>query len=120
MLLLLFQIERYMTPRATLVNFWYVASPNCRGNAVFFAFDVWVRCGNSSSAGEPQNVLTSSNMGSMLTDARSPTDYSLFKHTHRNPYLLSNVVGAGLSIVSLPLVLVFLKGTKGAGLGNPP
>eukprot|EP00904_Undaria_pinnatifida_P003322 jgi/Undpi1/12991/HiC_scaffold_7.g02655.m1 len=36
----------------------------------------------------------------------------------KNPYLLPNLVGAGLSIVALPLALLFLKDSKGAGIGN--
>ena len=40
-------------------------------------------------------------------------------HTYRNPYLLPNLVGAGLSIVALPLALLFLKkDSKSSGIGN--
>lgn len=36
----------------------------------------------------------------------------LLEHRSRYPYLLPNVVGAGLALLSLPLVLIFLKDTK--------
>lgn len=38
----------------------------------------------------------------------------------RNPYLLSNLVGAVLALVSIPLVLLHLPDPKAAELGSLP
>ncbi|CAN0138103.1 unnamed protein product, partial [Laminaria digitata] len=50
-------------------------------------------------------------VGGMLAQPASyyPGTFSQDGVFGRNPYLLSNLVGAGLSLVSLPIVLVFIK-----------
>eukprot|EP00904_Undaria_pinnatifida_P003321 jgi/Undpi1/12990/HiC_scaffold_7.g02654.m1 len=36
----------------------------------------------------------------------------------KNPYLLSNLVGAGLSLVAIPLALLYLKDSRSRGIGD--